>query len=360
VAAGALALLAGCSVPRDLAKREERLASALALAPQTSLVVETHGADVHFVSSPDDSVRIVTYKRVQGFRRKSVDLIWSHMRVTMERTGNDLILRTYEPEHRIEHVNVYFGPYHYMHAIDFQLTIAVPRGHAITLRGDRGDVTAFGLANDLAVDLHAGDVRVDEHVGRVEVGTSAGDVSLASVRGPVGVHTHSGDVTADSLTAGAEIHSASGGVSVTRSSGLFALETTSGDVKVKNSQGSATLRTGAGGIEVYAQLDSLTAESASGDQALELASAPRRVSAQSSSGDIRLVLPPAAGGQLEIGTSSGTISVKSPVKVAGMSRVELTGDLGGAGNTWIHTSSGDITVEAGRPRTADNVGGDDR
>ncbi len=353
-----LAGLAGCDVPREGARREERLASVLPLAPQTSITVETHAVDVKFIASPDDSVRIVTWKRVIGFRKSSVDAIWSQMRVTMERTGNQLVLRTYEPERRIEHVTMNFGPYRYGRGIDFVLTIAVPKGHAVTLRGDRGDVTAFGLASDLTLDQHAGDARIAEHVGKVDIETSSGDVQLDAVSGAAHVRTHSGDVTADSLGAGADIHCASGGVSVTRSRGAFAIETTSGDVKLKASTGSANVRTGAGDIELFAQLDSLETESTSGDQTLDLAGAPRHVSAQSSSGDVVLRLPPGAGGQLEIGTSSGAISVKSPVKVAGMSRVELTGDLGGAGSTWIHTSSGDVTVEAVRVRTADNVGGD--
>jgi len=360
VAAVALVALAGCAMPRELSRREESRNSVLALAPQSSITVETHGAEVKFVASADDSVRIVTWKKVVGYNRRHVDTIWSQMRVTMERTGNELVLRTYEPERKIESVTVNFGPYHYGRTVEFKLTIAVPRGHAVTLRGDRGDVTAYGLDSDLSLDLHAGDVQIDEHTGRLEIETTAGDVRLARVDGPLRVRTHSGDVTADSLLAGADIHSASGGVSVMRSHGTFALETSSGDVKFKTSAGNATVRTGAGDIELLAQLDSLVAESTSGDQDLELASAPRHVSAQSSSGDVVLRVPGGSGGQLEIGTSSGTISVKSPVKVAGMSRVELTGDLGGAGSTWVHTSSGDITVETLHARTADNVGGDDQ
>jgi DUF4097 and DUF4098 domain-containing protein YvlB len=172
------------------------------------------------------------------------------------------------------------------------------------------------------------------------------------------VRTHSGDVQADSLLAGGEIHSASGNVSVTRSGGVFTIETTSGDVKFKTSRGSASVRTGSGDIELYAVLDTLLAESTSGNQQLELAGVARHVSAQSSSGDISLTLPADTGGQLEIETSSGTISAKDLARVTGMSRTGLTGDLGGGGSTWIHTSSGDISVVPARANTADNAGGD--
>jgi hypothetical protein len=362
-ALGALAALlalglAGCSMPREGTQREERVKSALPLAPQTALTVETHAADIHFLASPDDSVHVVTWKRVQGLSRHNVDLVWNQLRVTVERAGNELILRTYEPDRSIEHVSVNFGRYHYHRSIDFELTIAVPAGHPVTLRGDRGDVTAFGLASDLAFDLHSGEVRVDEQRGRLDVETSSGDVAASGVAGPTLVRTHSGDVQADSLLAGAEIHSASGNVSVTRSGGLFTIETTSGDVKFKTSHGRASVRTGSGDIELFAQLDTLIAESTSGDQELELLGPPLHVSAQSSSGDVTVTLPPDTGGQLEIETSSGTISAKNLARVTGMSRTELTGDLGGKGSTWIHTSSGDITVVPAHATTADNGGGD--
>src|SRR5689334_24583624 len=78
--------VAGCGLPRETAQREERLLSSLALAPQTGLTVETHAADVKFVLSPDDSVHVVTWKRVQGLSRRNVARLWNQLRVTVERS----------------------------------------------------------------------------------------------------------------------------------------------------------------------------------------------------------------------------------------------------------------------------------
>ena len=52
--AGLACLTAGCGESRDSHVREDRIASALPLAPQTSLRIETRTADIHLVPSPDD------------------------------------------------------------------------------------------------------------------------------------------------------------------------------------------------------------------------------------------------------------------------------------------------------------------
>jgi len=348
-----LVLLAGCDMtPRDAHVREERILSVLALAPQTGLEVEAHGADVKLQTSPDDSVHVVTWKRVQGFSQRSVDAMWSELRVTMERTGPSLMLRVYTPRRGTERVTVNFGPYRYRHAVEMLLTISVPAGRSVTVHSDNGDVTAFGLRNDLTLGTRSGDVRLVEHAGGATLETVSGDVKIDRVNGVVRLHTRSGDVVADSLLAGADIHTGSGDVTVTRSAGPFGIETASGEVHLKTSHGDASLRTSSGDIEYYASSDTLLTESTSGDQTLDLVTVPRRVASQSTSGDIELALPADSGGQLDVETSSGAIAVTSPLKVDSMSRKHLAGVLGGAGSTWVHTSSGDIKVSTAHGASA--------
>jgi DUF4097 and DUF4098 domain-containing protein YvlB len=338
--------------------REERILSSLALAPQTGLVIEAHGADVKLVTSPDDSVRVVTWKRVQGFSQRSVDALWSELRVTMERSGQALMLRVYTPRRGTEQVTVNFGPYRYRHAVEMLLTVSVPAGRDVTVHTDNGDVTAFALKSDLTLGTRSGDVHLVEQAGGATLETVSGDVKLVSVTGVVRLHTRSGDVVADSLLAGADIHTASGDVSVTRSLGPFGIETGSGEVHLKTSRGDASLRTSSGDIEYFASSDTLLTESTSGDQTLDLATAPRRVASQSTSGDIELALPASSGGQLDVETSSGAIAVTSPLKVDSASRKHLAGSLGGPGSTWVHTSSGDIKVSSAHDATAAASGGD--
>jgi DUF4097 and DUF4098 domain-containing protein YvlB len=239
-----------------------------------------------------------------------------------------------------------FGPYRYHRSVEIQLTIAVPKRCAVTLHGDNGDVTAFGLASDLSLQTRSGDVQLTEQTGGADVETSSGDVKLSGVTGAVRLRTRSGDVQADSLLAGADVTTSSGDVTVTRSIGPFAIETGAGDLHLKTSRGNTNLRTGSGDIELYVAADTLVVESNSGDQTLDLERAPGRVSAQAISGDVELRLPTGSGGRLDVETSTGSISVTSPLHVESMSRRHLAGALGGPGATWVHTSSGDITVTA--------------
>jgi hypothetical protein len=87
----------GCDERRDSHVREDRIASLLPLAPQTSLRIETRTADIHLVPSPDDTVRVLTVKHVQSLSERSVDALWSQIKVTVERSGSELVLRVREP-----------------------------------------------------------------------------------------------------------------------------------------------------------------------------------------------------------------------------------------------------------------------
>jgi hypothetical protein len=345
--AGLALVTTGCRDRRATHVREDRVASAVPLSPQISLRIETRTANVHLVASPDDTVRVLTVKRVQSMSERSVDALWKEIRVTVERTGEEMILRVREPERGTSRVTVEAGPWRVRRHVEIEVTVAVPPGRPVTLVTERGDVDAHELKQSLTLDLYGGDAHLyDLDGGELRVTATSGDVTIQRVRQPISVRTTSGDVEAEDLTGPVAIRATSGDVTLTRLAGRLAVETSTGDVQVDGANGNTLISTSSGDATLRAQGDSVVIETSSGDQDIDVVGAPKLVSLRSASGGIELMLPRSTGGALDVQTASGAMSVASAIKVGTMTRNHLTGDLGGAGRTLVRSSSGDIHVSA--------------
>jgi DUF4097 and DUF4098 domain-containing protein YvlB len=108
----------------------------------------------------------------------------------------------------------------------------------------------------------------------VTVRTSSGDVRASGLTGPVNLKVSSGDVTLDELSGGTTVRVSSGDIAARRLGDRVELETSSGDVTA---------------AELTAPV--VSARATSGDVLLDLATAPRRVNAAASSGDVTIAVP---------------------------------------------------------------------
>ena len=357
--AGLACLAAGCGESRDSRVREDRIASMLPLAPQKAIRIETRTADVHIVPSPDDTIRVLTVKRVQSMSERSVEALWKQIRVTVERSGDELVLRVREPERGTSHVTVEAGPWHLRRSIEIEVTVAVPLGHPVSFLTERGDVEARDLRQDLELDLSSGDAQVSDLIGgELHVQSTAGDVTIQRVRQAVFVRTTAGDVDAEDVVGAVTVRATAGDVSVRRAQGRIAVETSTGDADIADGDGSVMVTTSSGDVTVRARADSLVVETSAGDQSLSLSGAAKYTAVKSASGTIELMLPTGSGGALDVQTATGAMSIANAVRIGTMSRNHFTGDLGGGGQTLVRTSSGDIRLTAGGPAPPAPVEGD--
>jgi len=357
--AGLACLAAGCGESRNSRVREDRIASMLPLAPQKAIRIETRTADVHIVPSPDDTIRVLTVKRVQSMSERSVEALWKQIRVTVERSGDELVLRVREPERGTSHVTVEAGPWHLRRRIEIEVTVAVPLGHPVSFLTERGDVEARDLRQDLELDLSSGDAQVSDLIGgELHVQSTAGDVTIQRVRQAVFVRTTAGDVDAEDVVGAVTVRATAGDVSVRRAQGRIAVETSTGDADIADGDGSVMVTTSSGDVTVRARADSLVVETSAGDQDLSLSGAAKYTAVKSASGSIELMIPTGSGGALDVQTATGAMSIANAVQIGTMSRNHFTGDLGGGGQTLVRTSSGDIRLTAGGPAPPAPVEGD--
>ncbi len=338
-------LAAGCNDRRGVV-REDRTASAVALGSSAVVRIETRSADVHLIASPDDTVRVVTARRVEGSTQQNADALFAQIKVTMERQGDVLVLRVREPERRRTRVNVDAGPWRIRRSVEVELTIAVPARARLECETARGDFDATGLPQQAGFVSNTGDVELMQMSGRASVQTTSGDVTLRECDGPAVVRVTSGDVDANDLRGGLIVRATSGDVNAARVRGGARIETSTGDVEAQDLVGSVFVSTSAGNVSLSANADSCAIETASGDVSASLSGAPYFVQVRTSAGQVDLAIPERTGGTLDLQTSSGAIAVRNEVAVDTMSRNRLTGRLGGAGSIAVRTSSGDITLSS--------------
>jgi Toastrack DUF4097 len=159
--------------------------------------------------------------------------------------------------------------------------IQAPASTRVQARSGSGDLLATGLRSAVDLQTGSGNVQVREVVGPVSAVTSSGNVAVRDSEGDVRARTSSGDVTGVDLVA--------------RS---IEARSSSGDVRV------AAVRTAP---------DALTAVTSSGDVRVIVPDETYRVDAHSSSGDVNLSLrqDPDAPRHIEARTSSGDVDVRS-------------------------------------------------
>jgi len=198
-------------------------------------------------------------------------------------------------------------------SIDYEIT--VPADATVRSRSGSGDQTLEGTRGNVDVQTGSGDVRLTNIAGEVHLQTGSGNVRAHSISGTVRGGTGSGDVELEESGKGnIDLRTGSGGITARGINGGFRGETGSGDVTAEGTQTDTwELHTG--------------------------------------SGNVRVRLPSNAAFDADISSSSGNVSVNSPLEMTVQGRVgdahkSIHGKVRGGGPLLrVRTGSGDIHIE---------------
>jgi len=196
--------------------------------------------------------------------------------------------------------------------IDYEIT--VPADTAVRSRASSGDLTLEGLHGSMDLQSSSGDHRLRGISGDIHLETTSGDVSAKDIAGPVDARAGSGDIQIEQSGAGdVNVHTGSGNIELRGVNGALQAEAGSGDLRIEGTQAGAwEIRTG--------------------------------------SGDVELRLPSQAAFDLELSTSSGSLTVDQPVMMTVQGRVQesrrsISGKVRGGGRlVTVHTGSGDVHI----------------
>jgi DUF4097 and DUF4098 domain-containing protein YvlB len=237
---------------------------------QPGIEVNLPSGDVVFLPGEEGTVEIL----IEG--RNAEDLV-------VEQRGGRIVLRT--SDRSVSRWD------------SFDVTVRAPAGADLEVRTASADVDVRVALHSLAASLASGDIRVGEIEDEATVESASGDVELGEVGGDLAVSTASGDVALRRADGRVEMHTASGGVRLGSALAALSVSTQSGDFEVEHY--------GGGDLEC-----------------------------SSTSGDVRIGLPPGRTLDVDLNTVSGDIRSDFSPEVGDGSTARLR----------VKTISGDIVL----------------
>lgn len=312
------------------------------------VVVENRRGSIEVHGSSDNQIHLVAVKEIRGSSASERRRLDEETTVSAGTDNGAFGVHVTYPASVSIRLNFWdlFHDYD-VPRVQVRLTLEIPAGLPVTLRSSSADLSTSALT------------------GLQSLESTSGDVNVLDASGPLRCNTTSGDVTARGLAA-AHIHSTSGDMRIEDARGPLDLEATSGDIEVRGAQDSVAIAVSSGDVTVERAPRGLKIDTSSGDVRVRSASA--RVSVETASGEIQITLrspishvnlrsesgeisarvDPQAGLDLDVGTSSGSITSELPLHIRNASRHSLTGTTGNGRTPFMmRSSSGDIHITGG-------------
>jgi len=190
-------------------------------------------------------------------------------------------------------------------------------------RWDSFDITvSMPAGGELEVRAASADVRAEVELGSLKVEVASGDVAAGDVAGDATVQSASGHVEVGGVAGELSVNTASGDVRVRRARGRAALHSASGDMRGGGAPGALAVSSQSGGVEVGRY----------GGDGLECGS---------TSGSVRIGLPPGRNLDVDVDTISGEIRSDFPPE---------EGSGGATARLRVKTVSGDVTLHRASER----------
>ncbi len=201
--------------------------------------------------------------------------------------------------------------------------------------------------NNISIDY---EITVPENTA-VRAHTGSGDQDVEGLKGNIDLESGSGDMKLARLTGDLHFQTGSGNVRGHDLSGPARAKAGSGDIDIEETgQGDIEIRTGSGNITVKGVNGGFHAEAGSGN--IHGQGLPRNLwSVRTGSGNVMLRVPSDAAFDVNVSSSSGSVTMNHPVTTTVQGRVQesrksVIGKVHGGGPTIsVHTGSGDIQVD---------------
>src|SRR5947208_14273960 len=189
------------------------------------------------------------------------------------------------------------------------LDISVPKGAAVTIRNERGDVSVSDMSKpvivnttrradeihstggDITLDTGKGDVKVSDTKGNVKISGHGGEISVSSATGGLTIDGEFfGPIRADKIAKGVRFVSQRTDLTLTQLTGH--LETGSGNLEIADAPGNLTLRTNSYDISIENAGGKLKVDNRNGNIEVRFSVPPKEdVEMTNSSSPITLSLP---------------------------------------------------------------------
>ena len=289
----ALVLLVAASAPAG----QKRFEKKFQVSPGGTLTINTDAGSVRLIGGSSNEVSVTA--DIRG-RDRDVD----DFEITADQSGNNVDVRG----------KLTKGGSWFWNSTDIEVdyTINVPRQYAAKMHTAGGNITVSDLK------------------GKVDGKTSGGNVSIDGTEGDVDLETSGGNVDADHCTGALRMRTSGGEIDVRTVTGDVDLGTSGGDVKISDVEGK------------------VRAETSGGNMYVKVKGSNKGVFAETSGGDIEIVVAKGVSANIDAATSGGSVRFDFPVTISGqIDESHVRGTINGGGNLiHAHTSGGDVRFSA--------------
>lgn len=230
-------------------------------------------------------------------------------------------------------------------------------GHSSDIQQIESNPPIRQNGNSIRIDyVNASNVSIDYEITvpentTVRGHTGSGNQTVEGLKGNVDLESGSGDLTLARLTGEMHLQTGSGNVRGHEVAGPARARAGSGDIDLEeNGEGDVEIRTGSGNITVKGINGGFHAEAGSGD--IRGQGTPKSLwSVRTGSGNVNLQVPQELAFDVDVSSSSGTVTMNHPVTTTIQGRVQesrksVVGKVRGGGPMIsVHTGSGDIQVD---------------
>lgn len=251
--------------------------------------------------------------------------------------------------------------------VGVDLDVTVPPQSAVTIRNDKGDISASDLEQPLTVNNGSGDVDIRDSGSDVNIDTKHGDIKVSDTKGNVKLEGHGGEVDVVNATGGLTLNGEFYGpiraekiakgvrfisnrtdLTLTQLTGH--MEFSSGNLEIADAPGNLTLRTNKYDIDIENAGGKVDVQNRDASVDVRFSSLPKDdVQITNSNSSISLSLPGSSSFDLVADCHSCDISSdfegSSPVQSSsGDSHLQAKFGSGRGPKIVLHTSYGSISI----------------
>ncbi len=272
---------------------QKRFEKKFQVSPGGTLTLGTDAGSVKIIGTASNEVSVVADMRG---REKDVE----NFEITAEQSGNNVDVKG----------KLRKGISWFWNSVDIDVeyTVSVPREYSVKMHTAGGDIAVSDLK------------------GRVDGKTSGGNVSIGTTEGEINLETSGGNVEAEKCTGALRMRTSGGEINVRAIAGDVDLGTSGGDVKITDVEGK------------------VRAETSGGSMFVKVKGSNKGVFAETSGGDIEIVVSKSVAADIDATTSGGSVHFDFPVTLSGkIDESRVRGTLNGGGSMiHAHTSGGDV------------------
>lgn len=236
------------------------------------IIIRNSRGDISVRPSEEPQIRVSGKKNVKAWSEKDAEHIAAAVSVDIVKNGDGYEIRPAAGSGDSR--------------VSVDMEISVPKKAAVTVRGERGDVSVSDMAKPVVVNTSKGDIEVRDTGGDVTIDMRKGDVKVSDTKGDVKISGRGGEVNVSGATGGLTLDGEFYGP-------IRADKITKG-VRFVSQRTDLTLTQLAGHMEA-------------GSGNLEIADAPGNLSLRTNSYDVNIEN---AGGKLKIDNRNGNIEVR--------------------------------------------------